>query len=252
MAGKKRKYNEEDYPVFANNGNTQKNYTYWPALTMHRFQIVDNLPFNTGITYPYIIATADEPCELSNLIFDIDVNYDANEYHPGGMFDGNPTPRLNWAIVNTSANNTGILSVPTHSGNFYIPEQRLWRGGMLHLSPVFPERKGTRENPYTTVATPDNLPIINYTTAGEITGVPATMDGTIKFPKFTTFHPARDIYTVNDNTTILIKSAKIKGYSTEVKKFQVGDQLLLLINANFNNTNFQVQFSGSIFFNQYL
>jgi len=252
MSGKKRKYNAETYPEFNSNyGYVSANRSFVPSMTMNRYQIIDSMPFQNSIVYPYTIATATEPCEITNLIFDIDVSYDANQYYLGGMFENLPTPRISWALVTISGNSTGILSPPSISGNFYIPEQRLWRGGILHLSPVFRERRTTRDITHNIVSNPSTM-IENYNAEGEIAALPAAMLGSIQFATYTSVVPTRDYSQENDDGTIMIKKEKIKGYSTEVKKLQVGDRLMLLINSNFTNIHSQVMFCGTLFFNQYV
>lgn len=232
---KKRRYNdsyeERDYlpPIVV------PSYSFAPALTLERKILNMNYSCVKDVQQSHDIYTADQPCTLSNLVFDLNFLYDANQYKSvEGIFYENPTPKICWSIViHTNTAFKGTLSSPDSSGVFYAPEQKLWRGGIQYLEPVYYQRETIHltQEANTSINFSSSLFNTSLTQAGS---TPNTINGTVNFPDATFRLGNLSGFSQNTSNSEEWKRSNFRGYSSLGKNLKVGDKLLLILNSNFN------------------
>lgn len=256
-SSKKRRYNddpdEREYYI------ASPSYNFKGATNQHRYQVNQSILFEEiGKQTEFIFAEATAPCVLSNLYFDFVVQYDANQHRSGGIFDNVTRPRLSWAIVTHPDGNPGKLSHIIGNHDFYLPEQRLWKGGMLHLRPNYQTYTYT----YPQFTPPEaqqvkgifDEQLIN-TELVQATVPPADITGLVSFPNFTLDFQHLRMFTRSDLTiTADYKNESIKGYSGLTKQFKHNDKLSIIFQANFlpkdDTPQNRLYLTGTIFFDE--
>lgn len=230
---KKRRYdNISDSSGFIRYEPTRER-RFYESVNQHRYTMHNALPlvYETQLTYD--LAEATQSVEIMNISINGSISYNANTTAVGEMFDGIPTPKVSWVVAIVPANGEGKLLSPDGSGDFYVPEQKMYRGGILYCSPTpLDDYKLTQES----IINWDSIPVIPVQNVHLVVSSvpPADVIGRVHPWKFTN-EQTGDLISLDKpaSTKAVTKTLKIQAYGGPGIPLKHGDRLVLILNSNF-------------------